>query len=139
MAGRPELLVLSKAAVMEYEPSSDREICISITDPSAPDVPLSRRFADVLRLAFTDIAAPTTFHFDVLFDTTHARAIVEFVDRWPDVDRIVIHCVAGQSRSPGVALALCDRFGLPTSDLQERFPHWNTWVRTQLARCLRQD
>jgi predicted protein tyrosine phosphatase len=133
----PDLLVLSQSAAIAYEPTAATEVCISITNPGAVEVeiPLSARFADVLRLAFSDIAGPSPFPFDVLFSSEHARAIIAFVERWTAADRIVVHCVGGRSRSPAVAMALCDRFGWSVASLQEQYPLWNTWIRAELARC----
>jgi hypothetical protein len=62
------------------------------------------------------------------------RSILEFLTRWPDVDRIVIHCVAGQGRSPAVAMGICELQGRPTEELEMRYPLWNTWVRSELVR-----
>lgn len=62
-----------------------------------------------------------------------AQDIVTFVRPWPDVDRIVVHCMAGQSRSPGVAMGLCDLFGWPLRDMEERYPLRNTRVRSELV------
>jgi predicted protein tyrosine phosphatase len=133
----PDFLVLSRSAAIEYEPAAATEVCISITNPGGiqVEVPLSPRFADVLRLAFSDIAGPSPFPFDVLFSREHARTIIAFVERWRMADRIVVHCVGGRSRSPAVAMALCDRFGWSTAALQERYPLWNPWVRAELAEC----
>jgi hypothetical protein len=126
-------LVLPVSAAMAYEPSG-REVCISITNPRSAPVPVSEKFADVLRIAFSDIAAPSAFPFDELFEVAHARAIIEFVNRWTDVDRIVVHCVGGVSRSPAVALAVAELRGEPTDALEQRFPLWNTWVRHTLVK-----
>lgn len=63
----------------------------------------------------------------------HAAAIIEFLDRWADIDRVVIHCTAGLRSSPGVALAIAELRGSPTADLERQFPLWNTWVREQLV------
>src|SRR4051794_3356372 len=104
-----ELSILSREAAERYEPRGV-EICISISDPAAPAAELSPDFAAVLRLAFNDIVAVETAA-DVLFSPDHAATVVEFVEQWRHADRLVVHCHAGQSRSPGVALGLCDRFG----------------------------
>jgi hypothetical protein len=129
----PEIVVLSASDAAAYEPSG-REVCISITDPNADAARLSAKFAGVLRLSFTDIAAPSPFSFDRLFAAEQARAIVDFVRRWPDIERIVVHCIAGRSRSPAVALGISDLHGWPISTLEEQFPLWNTWVRDELVR-----
>jgi hypothetical protein len=130
----PDILVLSLTRAEAYEPTR-REVCISITNPKAPAARVSSRFAAVLRLCFTDIAGPS----DVLFVRDHARAILDFLRQWPDAERIVIHCAAGLSRSPGVALGLCELHGWPTAKLEKAYPLWNTWVRAELVRAGKSD
>ncbi|HEV2017862.1 MAG TPA: hypothetical protein VGQ98_06075 [Gemmatimonadaceae bacterium] len=127
----PEFVVLSREDAERYEPH-EREICISIADPDADPAHLSSNFAAVLRLNFTDIIEQGDPS-DVLFGEDHARAIREFVDAWPDAPRIVVHCHAGMSRSPGVALGLCDIRGWATAQLERSHPGWNRLVRTALA------
>jgi predicted protein tyrosine phosphatase len=127
----PELLILSRRNVEAYEPEGI-EICISISDPDLNEAHLSENFAAVLRLAFFDLLAPITGQ-SIVFNAEHADAVVRFVAAWPQADRIVVHCGAGLSRSPGVALGLCDRAGWPTDDLERRYPLWNTLVRSVLA------
>ena len=127
----PEFVVLSREEAERYEPD-EREICISIADPDADPARVSKRFVAVLRLNFTDIIAlgePS----DVLFSEDHARAIREFTDAWPGATRIVVHCHAGMSRSPGVALGLCDIRGWATAELERSHPGWNRLVRSALA------
>ena len=130
---KPEVLILSEQKACSYEPSG-REVCISITNPDGPRPSLSGRFAAVLRLTFTDIAKPSPFKWDLLFNEDHARQIIDFVKEWDGVERIVIHCMAGQSRSPGVAMGLCELFAWDLADLEQRYPLWNTWVRQELVR-----
>jgi predicted protein tyrosine phosphatase len=127
----PAFVVLSREDAERYEPR-DREICISIADPDMEPAHLSSDFVAVLRLHFTDITElgePS----DVLFNEDHATAIREFIDAWPDATRIVVHCHAGVSRSPGVALGLCDIQGWATAELERSHPGWNRLVRTALA------
>jgi predicted protein tyrosine phosphatase len=127
----PALMVLSREDVEQYEPSS-REICISISDPGAAPAGVSPSFAAVLRLQFDDVAErgdPA----DVLFAEQHAREIIAFIDEWPDVDRIVLHCNMGVSRSPAIALGLCDLHGWATAELERSHPGWNRLVRGILA------
>jgi predicted protein tyrosine phosphatase len=127
----PDFVVLSREDAERYEPG-DKEICISIADPDAEPAQLSEDFAAILRLHFTDIleaAEPS----DVLFSENHARAIRGFIDSWPEASRIVVHCHAGISRSPGVALGLCDIRGWATAELERSHPGWNRLVRQALA------
>lgn len=123
----PELKVLSREDVEHYEPTS-REVCISIYDPGAQPAGLSPSFAAVLRVSFDDVLErgdPA----DILFAEEHARAIHRFIDDWSDVDRIILHCNMGISRSPGVALGLCDARGWATAELERSHPGWNRLVR----------
>jgi predicted protein tyrosine phosphatase len=129
-------VVVSEERARAYEPEG-REICISITNPRAAPVELSPRFLAVLRLVFTDVCGPSPYAWDALFSPAHAREILDFVAAWPDVDRIVLHCKAGQSRSPAVALALCELCGAEVSELEAQFPLWNSWVRSELVRVAR--
>jgi predicted protein tyrosine phosphatase len=127
----PKFVVLSREEAERYEPR-EREICISIADPDAEPARISGRFAAVLRLHFNDVierGEPS----DVLFSADHARAIKEFVHEWPNATHVVVHCNAGVSRSPGVALGLCDIRGWATAELERSHPGWNRLVRTELV------
>ena len=126
-----DVCVLSREAAERYKPRG-AEICISISDPEAPPAQLSTTFLAVLRLGFNDIVEAEQPG-DILFGGEHAVAIVEFVEQWPQAERLVIHCQAGASRSPGVALGLCDRLRWPTAELERDHPAWNRWVRQILA------
>lgn len=131
-AHAPELLLLSRDRAERHEPAGV-EVCISITDPGAPDVALSPRFAAVLRLRFHDVLTAGT-RGEVPFDAEHARQIRTFVAAWPQAERVVIHCTGGASRSPGVALGLCDLHAWPTADVERAKPFWNSHVRAVLGR-----
>ena len=127
-----DLLVLSRDEAERYEPRGV-EVCISLGDPRAPPAELAAAFASVLRLTFNDIVGSPADD-DILFAADHADEILRFVRQWPDADRIVVHCEFGASRSPGVALGLCDAFRWPVADLESEFPSWNRLVRTVIAR-----
>ncbi|HEV7839886.1 MAG TPA: hypothetical protein VGO75_17575 [Gemmatimonadaceae bacterium] len=127
----PEFVVLSREEAEAYEPRGN-EICISISDPDASSAQVSPRFAAVLRLNFDDVierGEPS----DVLFAEDHAREIREFLDSWPNAERVMVHCNAGVSRSPGVALGLCDLGGWATAELERSHPGWNRLVRSVLV------
>lgn len=131
----PRLLALSRQRAEAYEPQRS-EVCISITGPHESPARLSPKFKSVLRLTFSDIAEPTgTQHpWEVLFALEHATHVIEFISRWRNVDQIVVHCVAGISRSPGVALGICELQGWSDEELERKHPLWNTWVRQELVR-----
>jgi predicted protein tyrosine phosphatase len=129
-AKSPELVVLSREDAEFYEPGPN-EICISISDPDAPPADVSPLFAAVLRLNFDDVTERGVDS-DILFAADQARAIIEFVDVWPDADRLIVHCNMGVSRSPGVALGLCDARGWATAALERSHPGWNRLVRSTM-------
>ncbi len=127
----PEFVVLSREDAELYEPRG-KEICISISDPDSPPARVSSRFAAVLRLHFDDVAERGE-ESDILFAEDHAREIRSFLDSWPDAERVMVHCHAGVSRSPGVALGLCDLRGWATAELERSHPGWNRLVRSVIA------
>lgn len=127
----PEFVVLSREEAELYEPRG-KEVCISISDPDASPARVSSRFAAVLRLNFDDVierGEPS----DILFAEDHAREIRTFLDAWPKAERVMVHCNAGVSRSPGVALGLCDIRGWATAALERSHPGWNRLVRSVIA------
>ena len=127
----PELKVLSREDVEHYEPTL-REVCISISDPGAQPAGLSPTFAAVLRISFDDVLErgdPA----DILFAEEHAETIHRFIEEWSDADRIILHCNMGVSRSPGVALGLCDARGWATAELERSHPGWNRLVRSVMS------
>ena len=133
----PRVVILSVGRAEAYQPHG-AEVCISITDPKARPVRLSRDFKAVLRLAFSDIASPKTMPESLPFAPEHAHEILDFVDRWPEAERIIIHCVAGMSRSPAIGMALCDLLQWPLGRMEEEYPLWNSWVRSELVRIGRE-
>ena len=130
----PEFLILRRTAAASYVPSGV-EVCISISNPEAPDLVLSPDFRDVLRLRFDDVdQRDVGSGYFVDFNEAHARDILAFVDRWQAVDRIVVHCLAGLSRSPAVAIGLCEVFGWPLGSLETDYALTNKWIRAELVR-----
>jgi predicted protein tyrosine phosphatase len=107
---RPELVVLSLASASRFVPGQN-DVCISIRTPGAPEAELRTGWRAVLREWFNDL--PQNQPRAVAGDITPAQAdrIVRFALTHQGAARIVIHCEAGASRSPSVAMALAD----PTS------------------------
>ena len=95
---------------------------------------VSDLFAAVLRLHFDDIT-DSREPSDILFAADHARAITEFLDKWPDAERVMVHCNMGVSRSPAVALGLCDARGWATAALERSHPGWNRLVRALMRQA----
>lgn len=82
---------------------------ISITTPGDEEATIapSDNCRAVLRLSFYDIrAAECNAEWQTVLPE-HARRIWAFVGRyWEHIEELIIHCDAGQSRSPAVAAAL---------------------------------
>ncbi len=114
--------------VIEGMPHGDpRTALISITDPGDP-ARLPEGWAAVLRLEFDDITPPFPVlicdgnqHRDLApFDASMATQVLEFVGAVPpDVNRIIVHCNAGISRSAAVARFLADYYGYYLHDKGE--------------------
>lgn len=116
---------------------------ISITDTARPPATLKAGWSEVLRLAFDDID-PVTYpddDFDLDYAAMreiHAYQLVELAEfcrmAIPRNRRLVVHCRYGQSRSAGVAKAVCEAMDLP-------FPAWyadhNTFVYRTVLGALR--
>jgi hypothetical protein len=133
----PRIVILGIGRAEQYEPHGT-EVCISITDPKAAPARVSSSFKDVLRVSFTDITEAIGLERHVLFTPEHARAILDFIDRWTDVDGIVIHCVGGLSRSPAVGMALSELHEWPLGTMEADYPIWNKFVRSELVRLGRE-
>lgn len=104
-----DFFVYSRGAFESLTPHDVPHVIISITttidDPAR--IPESEHTRGVLRLVFPDLDLPAPDAPKDIFGLAHANAIWDFVEAHRDhVDRIILHCDAGISRSPGVAAAL---------------------------------
>ena len=94
------------------------EAIISITDRLGPPADLNEGWSGVLRLEFDDVdsdACPVGEFEEGLVPLSEAQAaqIVRFVQQISvEAATLVVHCKYGQSRSPGVAKAICQHLGL---------------------------
>lgn len=120
-----------------YKPSPG-EILISITSPDEPAASPNGGFAEIYRLQIWDIQEPLAHpRLGLLrpMRVEEASALIDFVaQRRPDCQAVTIHCGAGVSRSPAVAIALAELFGgHPTSsEFAARFPEYNRHVTAVL-------
>ena len=130
--GRPDFIVLSRADAESYTPTGV-EVCVSISDRGEPPADLSSRFVSVLRVTFSDITSMRLKRDgDIVFGAAHAEAILDFIARHRDVERVVVHCQKGRSRSAAVAVSLCEMLSGPVKELEARFPDWNRLIRVAL-------
>jgi predicted protein tyrosine phosphatase len=105
-----EIFVYSRNAFDAARPHEAPHIVISIT--SSPDdvarVRANMACRGILRLSFPDADAPSErFSEHELFTPEQAAMIWNFVDEHrPHIERILVHCDAGVSRSAAVGAAL---------------------------------
>ncbi len=105
-----ELFVYSRSAIASVRPHDAPHVIISITS-HVDDVASLRTNTScrgVLRLSFVDVEAPSV-HYpeEVLFSASQATSIWDFVDgHRAKIERILVHCDAGVSRSAAVAGAI---------------------------------
>ena len=106
----PQVIWMSEASAEAYEPG-EREVCISIRDPAAPLPALSPQFLAVLSLEFDDDPEPGWEERRRSITEAQADQVIEFVEHHLAARRIVVHCLAGVSRSPSLAAGLMVAYG----------------------------
>jgi predicted protein tyrosine phosphatase len=125
---------------------------ISVTSPDGIHPTILKEHQTIISLKFYDInpylawsqkkhEALLPYEHGLMQDT-HATQIIEFVDSLENnyhITRLVIHCEAGVSRSPGIALALSIIYGFqPTShELYKTHTAYNEYVTMKLLNAWR--
>jgi predicted protein tyrosine phosphatase len=128
--------VYSRYLIEATEAHDVSHVIISITTNSSDQAKLrvNELTAGVLRLSFYDFDAAVHVNSDtiegidedMLFSDAQAKQIAEFVFDHRDVERFIVHCDAGRSRSPGVAAAVCK---IITGDDKEFFDRYKPNMR----------
>lgn len=94
---------------------------ISITDPDSDPAQLECDEQFILRQQFHDLDRIHPKLTEVTyFSDLHAEEIVDFV-LFHRSDNIVVHCEAGVSRSPAIAAAISQHFGIPAWSLFRQY------------------
>jgi len=109
-----QVLFASQAEAEKLAGLSDW-IVISITGPADPPAALKEGWGDILRLSFDDI----DFAQDDMrpISAEDATRLVQFVRKYADtVDGVLVHCLAGISRSAAVAKFIAEKYQLPFPD-----------------------
>jgi predicted protein tyrosine phosphatase len=105
---------VSQAVACSLSPD-DRLAVVSVTEPGFGQAPLQAGWRDVLRLSFHDIDIAVVGY--LLFAEEQADAVIDWLTGVEDrVDGIVVHCVAGISRSAAVAKFVADRYAIEGFD-----------------------
>ena len=82
---------------------------ISIRDYGKPSVRFSCEHKAVLELAFDDVEDYVAGN--RLFSITQARSLYDWARKVPEGEEVVVHCLAGVSRSAAVAKFMHDHLG----------------------------
>ncbi|MDY3557162.1 hypothetical protein R5W24_006349 [Gemmata sp. JC717] len=133
-----EITFISQIRAEAYNPKPSDAI-ISIVDSNKPQASFGRGWCAELRLAFDDVD-PVNFPVEsdeglVEMQPQQAEQVAAFMLSLPEgCESIVVHCRYGQSRSAGVAKALCEYFGLPFPSDYDGF---NSYVFTRVREALR--
>lgn len=120
-----DFFVYSRAAIERSAAHDVPHVVISITSSSddVARVATNEHTLEVVRLVFLDVPA----HLPVAMSVEDATRILDAVARHrARLARVVVHCDAGVSRSPAVALGLARWLGVPEGDLATRYrpnPH----------------
>lgn len=105
---------------------------ISITDTDMPMAKLNGSWSIILRLKFDDIDPKWHAHIgaivdqDKCFSAGHAKEILDFVEdvkAMPSVNRLVVHCEHGVSRSGAIGEFLSKRFGISLTSKHDLVPN----------------
>jgi predicted protein tyrosine phosphatase len=115
-----DIYVYSRSAIEATRPHEVPHVIVSITSSPADVARLRTTDAcrGVLRLSFLDADVPSDQHPEAeLFSETQAASVWAFVMQHRGaIDRLVVHCDAGVSRSPAVAAAIAKALGVDDTD-----------------------
>lgn len=106
----PELLTLNKI--------------ISINDPEDGAL-FDIEHPNLLSLSFHDISCNTLFLREdiyTLFDTSHAKEVINFIRSFSQGDNILVHCFAGVSRSGAIGTFIREVFNTDYDEFKKTNP-----------------
>lgn len=114
-----EAFVYSRAAIERVAPHDVPHVIVSITshERDVARLPICPASRGVLRLSFLDMQEDGAD----AFMPRHAELVWKLLGDNPDVSRLVVHCDAGLSRSPAVAIAVLEARGGDTKPFFERY------------------
>jgi len=137
-----EIQVLSKL-MAEYLVFDDNTLIISISSPGSSEAKITGKY--VFKFAFHDVREDLMVEsnrFSGIMNAMNpamAEAIVEVLMNHRHLTKWVIHCEAGISRSPGVAIGLARYISVKpdAGELIKKYPCANNHVRKLIEKALR--
>lgn len=100
-------VVFYPRAVAEGLHPNGQEVIVSIHDREQGPAQLQDGWKDILRLSFHDTDVPKD-NYNV-FGPEQAKAVMAFIEQHADVERVVVHCNMGVSRSAAVAMFISEQ------------------------------
>lgn len=110
---RKNIIVMSKSTIEQYALSkqSKLSVVISITSKKSVEAFITKnsisKIIEVLKIEFNDTDTEDEYSGGITYE--EAKLISDFVKKYKDdsdIERIIVQCEAGQSRSAGVAAAI---------------------------------
>lgn len=110
---KKDIVVMNKTAVEEYSLSEQNvnSVIISITSKKSSEAFITKnkisKVIDLLKIQFNDTDIEDKYFGGITYE--EAKLIADFVKTYKDnenIQRIIVQCEAGQSRSAGVAAAI---------------------------------
>ena len=115
-----KITVLSVNELLEYIPQK-YSILIRL-ESSVDDFSFEKYYKDILLIDVLDITKKINEE-DKIFTKEHSEDIYNFVNKHLNCDEIVVHCHAGLSRSPAVAISILNYLGRREEALKYIFNH----------------
>jgi predicted protein tyrosine phosphatase len=96
--------ILTKDKAIAFKPKKNTAL-IRLVEPREDDYELSGSYAKELVIKVDDIVPSNRWPKEfVVFSEEHAKELLSYFKELDSYDHLVIHCHAGMSRSPAVAL-----------------------------------
>lgn len=122
-----KIVVVSHKQAAALHPQMDgKTVMIRITSYQFRPLVFGDLYAAVHEQRFLDVEdhhahmyEQDQFDAPITITTAQAEAIVAFIREHANADQLVVHCDAGFSRSPAIALAAADILGLEAEDLRD--------------------
>lgn len=123
--------------VAEQMIPTENMVLISITQPGDKEVGLHPEWKAILRLEFDDIdGSMLPSSNSRSFTAWHAKEVLDFLEIYKDIDELIVHCMAGISRSAAVAKFAAEKYNCNEFlRMFEKYELYNKWVYSSLKRA----
>lgn len=134
-----KVMVMSLRLVEHIRAFDDDTLVISITSPGRTEAEIKGK--NIHRFQFNDVQEDLMLDSGIMSAMTDgvAEAIVKTVIDNKHLNKMIVHCEEGISRSPGIAIGLSRYFEMSPDfgELVERHPHHNKHVVKMIHKAVR--